>query len=810
MDLNHLSPYKTINVNLHKIVRSEDFYSTLYQTAKRVDDIVTQGYEFLQIAVLTRGDQNNGYDEITEKFTRECLNTVCLPRHRPDAVKLNTIMRKHLGHGIRTVAGQEKLAFRVFLMELFYRVYNPGLEDYAPQLDRSMLQLILNSAARQMVTALTTNIHVHLYKHLKLYIDELFVAAGHFSVIEQNQQLNDAEKRTRTKTLRNIIKLIVGDLIREWKGEDLQSPEDFHDFVRVQRGLVLPSEVCRHNYVYHAKENPHHFLRGFIYMNHFLSERGVKTLVVFPMRNDGFPGYYNLNTTELNSLLGGTDQGRRRWNAVLDLNMRLFKSFRGKNDQPNYDFDCISTDGVSASVRFIRSDLALRHSFSVPNICRVFEKKKKETAEFLYLDKAMTDMSDEEKRQIRMMPIVAADPGMVPLLKMVNQSSCPARVLNTRLRRQNNRARKNGKPVFEENAVVDPVRGFKEKGSNVENAGPRNRQQKNQRQRQRARERERERRSSSSSTSTTISSISTVPAADGEQLAAPEPEQEPRQVQLQMQVTQNYRRKVLKSQRNATIRQELIVEFERDRGFALPLPPLPPLLDEYNEIIIQQNTWHNAGYGSQIYVETVAELQDSLQYYNTNSCDILQFAAYSRAKNFVRFQLREFYSNPMLRNLKRSTKIRQQVLESNIIKTFASKFDLPVGKAIVCFGDWSGIGQHMRHHEPVPNIGLKRMFRKHGYKVFLVREAYTSKRCASCEAPDSDCQPFRYTLDSRRFNSKNRLARSLGEQITKKLRYNLTRCNKCGMLWDRDVNGACNIWKIAKAAIDGHDRPAFL
>lgn len=40
--------------------------------------------------------------------------------------------------------------------------------------------------------------------------------------------------------------------------------------------------------------------------------------------------------------------------------------------------------------------------------------------------------------------------------------------------------------------------------------------------------------------------------------------------------------------------------------------------------------------------------------------------------------------------------------------------------------------------------------------------------------------------------------------------YFLLTCKKCSGVWNRDVNGATNIYRIAKNAINGLERPKYL
>ena len=40
--------------------------------------------------------------------------------------------------------------------------------------------------------------------------------------------------------------------------------------------------------------------------------------------------------------------------------------------------------------------------------------------------------------------------------------------------------------------------------------------------------------------------------------------------------------------------------------------------------------------------------------------------------------------------------------------------------------------------------------------------------------------------------------------------YDDEQCSNCARLWNRDVNAASNIWKIADKALSGEERPAYL
>ena len=77
-------------------------------------------------------------------------------------------------------------------------------------------------------------------------------------------------------------------------------------------------------------------------------------------------------------------------------------------------------------------------------------------------------------------------------------------------------------------------------------------------------------------------------------------------------------------------------------------------------------------------------------------------------------------------------------------------------------------------------------------------------RCSFCgdngprRRPYGECTPFRRIRHPKPF------------KWGYMKRHGLTRCDHCQRLWNQDVNGACNIWKIAFGALAGRPRPGYL
>ena len=180
--------------------------------------------------------------------------------------------------------------------------------------------------------------------------------------------------------------------------------------------------------------------------------------------------------------------------------------------------------------------------------------------------------------------------------------------------------------------------------------------------------------------------------------------------------------------------------------------------------------------------------------------------AYLTAKHAMQAITRTVYENPAFRVLRWRAACAKQRADAKLIKRFANRYGGPDTTALV-WGDWSETGRdgspgHMRYSPPTRGIGLRRLFRKHGYHVWLVDEFLTSKRCHGCKS--GYCSTFRYVENPRKSTHKHRPL---------VLRWGLTRCNNgaCRRLWDRDVNSALNILRIAVLQlVYNQERPACL
>ena len=192
--------------------------------------------------------------------------------------------------------------------------------------------------------------------------------------------------------------------------------------------------------------------------------------------------------------------------------------------------------------------------------------------------------------------------------------------------------------------------------------------------------------------------------------------------------------------------------------------------------------------------QDVIRWETELSHYNKKTMDFGRFQDYIEKKNNMNYNLQDFYQRYIFRKLKLGGYMRRQKTESMMMKRFKKVFGSSE-ETIIAIGDFEQ-KQHRKFKEPIKGRGFRTLFRRYGYKVYLVDEHKTSCRCANCGC---ETTTFRWCKNPKYWKD---------DVVIK--RHGLLRCkNGCG-LWNRDTNGAINIWKIAVEAIFQRERPEYL
>mgnify|MGYP000938465553 CR=1 FL=1 len=91
----------------------------------------------------------------------------------------------------------------------------------------------------------------------------------------------------------------------------------------------------------------------------------------------------------------------------------------------------------------------------------------------------------------------------------------------------------------------------------------------------------------------------------------------------------------------------------------------------------------------------------------------------------------------------------------------------------------------MKYKEPTKGIGMRNLLRQNKYQVYLVDEFRTSCRCSSCEGLN---EKFKVIENPKPYRSGSVLV------------HGLLKCKSCSGVWNRDCNGATNIYQASESS----------
>jgi len=193
----------------------------------------------------------------------------------------------------------------------------------------------------------------------------------------------------------------------------------------------------------------------------------------------------------------------------------------------------------------------------------------------------------------------------------------------------------------------------------------------------------------------------------------------------------------------------------------------------------------------------IKSFEEHLSKTNKKSNNLREFIKYVMIKNHLYAIFNDTLNELIFRKLKWWSKINKQRSESNFINNFKEKFGDP-SKTAVLIGDWSE-NKPMKNKEPTKGKSFRKLFKKNGFKIFLVDEYNTSKYHYKLKKP---LEKFKYKEDPRSFINGSRLCHSL-------LRLKIVPNNKLYYV-NRDLNGSLNILQKGKCIIFGKNIPKEL
>ena len=189
--------------------------------------------------------------------------------------------------------------------------------------------------------------------------------------------------------------------------------------------------------------------------------------------------------------------------------------------------------------------------------------------------------------------------------------------------------------------------------------------------------------------------------------------------------------------------------------------------------------------------KTITEWESLLSEHNFKTLLPDAFRECIRAKLLVYAKVVPFYEQHLWRKMRLNGYYNRQRTETHMLARMRATFG-PPSSVVIGIGDWEQ-RKHRAFKEPHKGKGFRALLRKRGgYHVLLVDEFRTSVQCSRCQTEDATCHKF---------------LRREGEPH---LVHGLLLCQQCGRRWKRDQNGAINIARVTRIALEGGPRPDYL
>ena len=435
-DINSMSVYKCRKGILKNIINDEIVLDKINDAVIRVNHIVITTLQFIELFYLYNLENNKPNPNIDIDFIDKCIKIVSIKDARGPPIK----------------NGKK-------LMVILRNFYESEFKSTFIGAKESTLKLnqILHYERTQIITAIENNIKAHFFKRLFHYIN------CHFDdYYKEELNVKGKERTNIVHELRAEYKQVKNDLISGTK----TARRAYQHWITENKSKLLPKKFTK-SIPYDVQANPLKYLPFMIHMNNELEKLDKKQFHCFPLRSNIVPKHIMIDTAALLELTMDTGTKHKRdnlkankksiWKDNFKINDKIF------NNETNHVFDyCLITDGISATIRFVRKDKFEKFYKN--------QRKINMSNEFKYIDEFSDDVIEDLKKKYI---LVYVDPGKNNIIYCIDDNGKVFRYTRKQRLRETGRL-KNQKTVhkYKKEMGIDKIETkLLEKNSKTTNYG---------------------------------------------------------------------------------------------------------------------------------------------------------------------------------------------------------------------------------------------------------------------------------------------------------------------------------------------------
>jgi hypothetical protein len=386
---------------LKNIVKDNKILSDINNLVNKVNKIVIQTYQFLNLFLIYKYDSKKEFPYINETFIKSIVKTITTrndTRGKPPSEETKILLKE--------------------LKNFFDGEYKKCIID-DDIMDDTKLNFIMAYEVIDIIKNIENNITEHFQDYVNKFVNISFEIKDKINKIK-GQKINEKDKKQLINNIYAEHRLIKNDLLSI--NNDYKSDKKYHKWINKHKKHIITKDTFDKDSIYYdVCSNPQDYLKGLFYINKQLGiinennikkdKEQIKLFQVIPQRNNISPKYIMIDTAALINIvimknsIEYLNNVKKYQKQLWDDNfLTKDKEFKRKN----YGFNhMIKTDGISCCVLLIK----LKDEKPI-NITALMARKNKDQLKLLdkYIEE--TDITKEMKNK----QIISIDPGVNSLI----------------------------------------------------------------------------------------------------------------------------------------------------------------------------------------------------------------------------------------------------------------------------------------------------------------------------------------------------------------------------------------------------------